>query len=451
MPRLTAEEIDARTPADRYRYADFLRVASILVVVFGHWLLLVVTVRDGKLAYDVMLDRLPWTQWLTWLLQVMPVFFMVGGYANALSLESATRKGTRGTDWVRARALRLYWPLLPLLATWLVLSVALVALGTPTDVVSLSTQVVLVPAWFLAAYLGVVSLAPVTHAWHRRWGWGALAMLVGLAVAVDVANRFFGVPFVGWTTYLFVWAAVHQVGYFWQEGRLPRGTSARLGIAVAGYAVLAALVFGAGYNLAMVGGGGTGENEGQTNTTPPSIALLALAAGQLGLLLAAEKPLAKLVHRPRVWAGVVSLGAMIMTVYLWHMTAMVAVASAAFPSGLWPNMDPASATFWLTRPVWFGALLVALGVLVAAFRRFENPPDAIPTKYAGSAGRVKATLGVLATGAGLAMLVLGGLYSEKGPLGIPIVPVVLFVAGLVALGVLRFGPWSRKAVREGRR
>lgn len=443
MPRLTPEEIDARTPPDRYRYADLLRVASILVVVFGHWLLLVVTVREGKLAYDTMLDVVPWTRWMTWVLQVMPVFFMVGGYANALSLHGAAGKGVRGTDWVRARALRLYWPLLPLIAVWLVLTVGLVALGTPTDVLSLSTQVVLVPAWFLAAYLGVVSLAPVTHAWHRAWGWGALATLVALAVVADVANRFFGVPFVGWTTYVWVWAAVHQVGYFWQEGRLPRGIPARLALAAAGYVALSGLVFVAGYDLAMVGGGGTGDNAGQTNTTPPSIVLLALAAGQLGLLLAAEGPLSRLAHKPRVWAGIVTMGTVIMTVYLWHMSAMVAVAAAAFPTGLWPAMEATSALFWLTRPLWFAALLVVLGVLVAAFRRFEHAPDPIPTAFTGRAGRLKAALGVIATCAGLALLVLGGLYSDKGPLGVPVIPVALFVAGLVALGVLRFGPWRR--------
>ena len=447
MPRLTPEEIDARTPPDRYRYADLLRVASILVVVFGHWLLLVVTVRDGEVSYETMLDHVPWTQWLTWVFQVMPIFFMVGGYANALSLESAVRKGTRGTDWVRARALRLYWPLLPVLAVWLVLAVALVALGKPTGEVSLATQVVLVPAWFLAAYLAVVSLAPVTHAWHRKWGWGALATLVGLAVVADVANRFFGVPYVGWSTYLWVWAAVHQAGYFWQEGRLPRTVPGRLALAAVGYAALAALVFGAGYGLAMVGGGGTGENAGQTNTTPPSIALLALAAGQLGLLLALEGPLSRLAHRPRVWAGIVTMGAMIMTVYLWHMSAMVAVAAAAFPTGLWPPMDPSGTAYWLTRPLWFGALLVVLGVLVVAFRRFEHAPDAVPTSLPGPAGRLKAVLGVLATCAGLAMLVLGGLYSDKGPFGLPVIPIALFVAGLAALGVIRFGGRRAEAPR----
>ncbi len=435
----TPEAIEARTPADRYRYADFLRVAAIVVVVLGHWLLLIVRVDDGRLAYDVMFDDAPATQWLTWIFQVMPIFFIVGGYANALSIRSARNKGTRGTDWLRARAMRLYWPLLPLVAVWTLLAAALFTLGTPTDVVSLTSQVVLVPAWFLAAYLGVVSLAPFTFRLHERYGAWALAVMAGAAAVADVLSRFGGLHVIGWSTYLFLWVAVHQIGYFWQEGRLPERLAGRLALGIAGYAVLAALVFGAGYDVAMVGAGGTGAaQEEHTNTTPPSIALLALGVGQLGLLLAAEKPMSRWLERPRVWYWVVMLGAVIMTVYLWHMTAMVAVAAAAFPTGIWPPTDTLDAQFWLTRPLWFATLLVALVVLVAAFRRFERSPAPTPTTLSGTGARIKAGVGVLATAAGLALMVVGGLHSERGPAGLPILPLALFVAGLFALGVLRF-------------
>lgn len=436
MARLSAEEIDARTPPERYRFADFLRVASILVVVFGHWLLLIVTVRDGELAFDHMLSAIPATRWSTWVFQVMPIFFMVGGYANAISLSGAAEKGTRATNWVRARAMRLYWPLLPLVAIWVIMAGVLVYLGTPTDVVTLMTQVVLVPAWFLAAYLGVVSLAPLTYRLHRRFGAGAIVALGATAVAVDLSSRFLHVPYVGWSTYVFVWATVHQVGYFWYDGRLPDSVWARIGIGLAGYGTLAALVFVGGYPLSMVGPNGTGAQATQTNTTPPSIALLALGIGQLGFLLAAERPLTKWLQRPVVWARVVMLGSIIMTVYLWHMSAMVAVAAAAFPTGIWPTTDAVDKIFWATRPAWFIALLIALALLVAAFRRFERSPESTPTTWEGAGGGVKAAVGVVATGAGLALLVLGGLYSENGPFGLPVVPLALLVVGLAALGVI---------------
>jgi peptidoglycan/LPS O-acetylase OafA/YrhL len=434
---LTPEEANARTPADRYRYADFLRVAAILVVVFGHWLLLIVRVDDGRLAYNAMLDEAPATKWLTWAFQVMPIFFIVGGYANALSLRSAQAKGTRGTDWLRARALRLYWPLLPVVVVWTLLGMALTVFGKTTDAVSLTTQVVLVPAWFLAAYLAIVSLAPLTYRLHERFGASALVAMIGIGAVVDLAHRVMGVPYIGWSTYLFVWVAVHQLGYFWQQGRLPSRISRRLMMGAAGYAALVILVFVVGYELAMVGTGGTGARTDATNTTPPSIALFALGIGQLGFLLAIEKPVTRWLHRPRVWFGVILIGSVIMTIYLWHMTAMVAVAAAAFGMGIWPPTDPYDATFWITRPLWFAMLLVALAMLVAAFRRFEQSPDPIPTTLAGAKGRIKAAVGVIATAAGLGLMVLGGLHSERWPLGLPLLPLVLFFIGLIALGVVR--------------
>jgi hypothetical protein len=436
MSRLSPAEIEARTPPDRYRFADFLRVAAILIVVFGHWLLLIVRVDDGRLAYDVMLDELDWAPWTTWVFQVMPVFFIVGGYANAKSLRSAREKGTRGTDWLRARAMRLYWPVLPLLVVWTGIAAALAAVGASEETISLSTQVVLVPAWFLTAYLGVVSLAPATYLLHERYGLKALAVMAGCAAVVDFANRLGGVPGIGWSTYLFVWVSVHQIGYVWEAGRLPATAKSRLLMGALGYLALTALVFGLGYDLAMVGAGGTGSFE-QTNTTPPSIALLALGIGQLGLLLAVEEPITRWLHRPAVWARVAMMGAVIMTVYLWHMTAMVAVAAAAFPTGIWPPTDGVDLEFWLTRPIWFLALLTALSLLVAAFRRFEKSPHATPTSLPGTRGRIKAALGVLSTAGGLGLLIVGGLYSERGPLGIPIVPLSLLGVGLGALGVIR--------------
>lgn len=75
--------VDA-TPASRDRVVDFLRAASICVVVLWHWSLSI-THWDGDYAL-VMPNPIGYVpgKWMaTWVLQVMPVFFFVGGYATS--------------------------------------------------------------------------------------------------------------------------------------------------------------------------------------------------------------------------------------------------------------------------------------------------------------------------------------------------------------------------------
>lgn len=59
-----------------------------------------------------------------------------------------------------------------------------------------------------------------------------------------------------------------------------------LALAAGGFALLAALVFGAGYPLSIVGVDGAEES----NNTPPSIALIVLALAEVGVATAARRP-----------------------------------------------------------------------------------------------------------------------------------------------------------------
>jgi len=58
--------------------------------------------------------------WLaTWLFQVIPVFFFVGGYANLIAFDSARRRGESVVTFVRQRVRRLLVPSLVFVALWL--------------------------------------------------------------------------------------------------------------------------------------------------------------------------------------------------------------------------------------------------------------------------------------------------------------------------------------------
>ena len=108
----------------RGTYADLLRVASIFVVVIGHWLMAVLEYEDGSFVGKNLLEIATWTHILTWIFQVMPIFFIVGGFTNAGSWRSASRRGVSYATWLRARwpvaraalVFVAFWTVLPMLA-----------------------------------------------------------------------------------------------------------------------------------------------------------------------------------------------------------------------------------------------------------------------------------------------------------------------------------------------
>ena len=69
------------------------------------------------------------------------------------------------------------------------------------------------------------------------------------------------------------------------------------------------------------------------NSYPTRETLVFLGFLQAGVVLAAEPLLARWMRRPRAWTGVVLLNTRIMTLYLWHLTAMVAVIGVSLLLG----------------------------------------------------------------------------------------------------------------------
>ena len=65
---------------------DLLRVGAMGVVVLMHWTLMRVTMPGGRLTMDIALHG-PWALAATWVLQVMPLFFVCGGFANAVTYD----------------------------------------------------------------------------------------------------------------------------------------------------------------------------------------------------------------------------------------------------------------------------------------------------------------------------------------------------------------------------
>lgn len=416
-----AGELAARTPETRDRYVDFLRAASITVVVLGHWLIAAAYLQDGQLRLDSLLALEPWTQWLTWAFQVMPVFFIVGGYANAASWEAARRAGQGYGVWTATRLRRLIGPVVPLLIVWSAIAVTAHRLGVHPEMIRVGSQAALIPTWFLAVYIMVVMAAPATHRAWRRFGMASFWGLALGAVVVDAVAFTTGFGVLRWANYAFVWLGVHQLGYAWRDGRIA-GPRQALPWAAGGLAVLIFLVAVASYPVSMI----TVPGAEVSNSRPPTLALLALGAFHAGLLLAVAAPVRRWLVRARPWTATVLVNGTIMTLFLWHVTVMVLMIGLAnLLGGVGLGLLPGSWSWWASRPIWIGTLAVVLSIFVALFGRFEQTARG---SAAASLPAWRAIAGATGVGFGLAVLALKGIGAE-GPLGIRIWTVAVALAG----------------------
>ena len=434
-------DIAATTPESRNRIIDFWRALAILFVVFGHWLAASIWLRaDGEITLMNSLEWIPYSGWITWIVQVMPIFFFVGGYANARALRQVDAGEQPRREWITIRVRRLYTPVIPLLLVWTVLIVVMRPF-VPGEVVRAGAMSATVPLWFIAVYIGLVAIAPFTYRWWQTSGWVSVITLAGAAIVVDIARFVFEVPGIGWANFLFVWAAVHQLGYWWAtrdaaDDPIPASTGWAL-FATA-LAALIALTWVGWYPVAMIGIPGAEL----TNMTPPTFAIFLLGLAQAGLILGTQGPVTRLTDRLGVWHGVVAISGVIMTIYLWHLSAMTIVAAIGLFTfgGAAFEIEPGTWAWVLTRPIWIAILLAVLGVLVAIFARFEwrisDQPAPIHRRWV--------TLGVLLTAGAAAAVSYFGLATEDAAINW-IIPAAA-IAGALMMGAMpRLGKTREKS------
>ncbi|HEY4024185.1 MAG TPA: acyltransferase [Pseudonocardiaceae bacterium] len=397
-----------RTPRrrpGRDPFIDLLRNFSMLAVVLGHWIMPLLGYAKGTITVGDSLSAPGWWT-LTWVMQVMPVFFAVGGAANFHSYSAHLAAGGDGRGWLATRLYRLTIPVLPLLAVWLVAPPLLTELGLPAQPVAFAAGIVGQLLWFLAVYLLTVALAPLMIRLRDRFGLAVPVALASGAIVIDIA-RFSGVPLIGYLNEVFIWLALQQLGIEYAAGRFSRlSTSAAALIGVAGFGVTALLVVAGPYPSSMVGLPG----QAVSNMSPATLCLFTLGVGQLGLLLACRRRIVAFGRRPRVAALQNLVGPRCMTIYLWHMSAMIVVAGVTVLG--FGYATPAAGTIaWLVvTPLWIGALALVLRGLLVAFGRFET----IRANFAHGPSAARLVVALVLLGAGLLDIAARGFVIPTG-------------------------------------
>ncbi|WP_052209389.1 acyltransferase [Kocuria sp. ZOR0020] len=339
-----AGSVDPRL-AGRDLAVDAARVAALAFVVCAH-ILLVTLVTDPATGgvSNVMVPTLyPWFWWVTCLVQIMPLFFVVGGYASAVSWNRARsthhgRDSTSPAGWVRARLLKLAQPAA---ALWVFLALAYGAarvVGAPSDYVNAALPGIGMHLWFLGAYGLCMAAVPLTTAAHRRRPYLSLGVLLAAVVMVELIRVGTGQPWWGLLGLGPVWVAIHQLGYLRADGTFGRCPPWLLVVmAAAGYLGLAVLTSMPAWSRDML-----------TNLNPPTMALFLLGLSQACLLQLLTPLLDRLMRHKPIQTVAWVIGSRPVTLYLWHLPVIVCVMAVWWlVGGPEPAVD--SAAWWLWR------------------------------------------------------------------------------------------------------
>lgn len=286
---------------------------------------------------------------MSWVLQMLGIFFLVGGYACVLSFHRRT--GSTGA-WLRGRIARLGRPVLGVTAVWALAAPVLYALGVPEATLRTGATLVIQPLWFVGVYVAVTALTPYcVRASHRLGGWAAVPLLASVAVvdALRYGPLAGSVP--GWLSLLNIvpgWLFAYQLGVDWGEGRI--GRRGAWALLVGGVALFATLLTVFHYPASMVGVPGAAR----TNSHPPSLLVPALAAAQSGAAMLVRDRLARLLSRPALWAPVVVVNLCAMTILCWHQSAMLAAAVPGSFVGELAGLTTSPTAPGGSRPGWPG-------------------------------------------------------------------------------------------------
>jgi hypothetical protein len=312
-------------------------------------------------------------------------------------------------------------------------------IGADRSFTRLVVWVASIPLWFLSAYLVVLTATPAMYWLHQRFGWWVLVVLVVLVALGDV-GRLQGQAALGMGNFVLGWVAIHQIGFAWRDGMLPFRPATGLTLLFGGLAALVGLTVVGPYPISVI------DIPGQRllNASPPSLALLATTAFQLGLVVLLRDPAERWLHRSRPWQAVIAINAVIFTLFLWHLSAVVLLVGLLSALHLLPTPEVATKAWWVWRVPWLLMLTVVLAVLVAVFGRLETRrrPAGRPPAWVRrtlSVSLVGAALTVLGYGCVVAGLLANNLAPNNGAylFGMPTLGLAAYLVGAGLLRLLR--------------
>ncbi|GAB3618720.1 hypothetical protein GCM10027416_32770 [Okibacterium endophyticum] len=402
------------TAGIRDRSIDLVRAGCLIVVVALHAMMVGVTMGDSGPVFENAIADTDWFPAASWFLQMMPLFFIAGGFSSITGWQRARATGATPASFVAGRLHRLLMPAIVVIGAVGVALLALSAAGVSAEMVAIAGFRISQPLWFLGVYVLCQALVPLLVLAHERRPVATLVVLGALAAGIDATRIATGIEAIGFVNLAFVWLFVQQLG-FWLVRIETISTSARLGLAAVAFGGLIVLTAVGPYSADMY-----------VNLNPPTLAIIGLAVGQVFLLSLAQPMLRRWAERPTIARVADAIGTRSMTIYLWHMPVLIGLAGlSVLVAPLLGLGLPAigSDGWWATRPAWLVIAFVAVGLVTLLTARFEHRA----ARHPGASGR-RVALGSITGVASVAVLFALGLSAPVAALSVLLMFVTLRIA-----------------------
>lgn len=392
-------------PRTRDGAVDLARAWCLTLVVVLHALMVGVWIgTDGPVLQNALEGWAGFAPF-TWLVQIMPLFFVLGGFSAFTQWTALRDRGTTASEYVGMRMRRLLRPAVAAIGAMVVVLAVLSILHVPADIVAVAGFRLSQPLWFLGMYALTTSLVPLMVSAHRRAPIATVCAIGLAAVGVDIARASTGVAAVGYLNLGFVWLLVQQLGFWLADGRMPRSRMRLWMLAAGAFGSLAILCSTGAYSFDLL-----------ADLNPPCGALVLLGVGQLALFDLARPTLrslhaVRIVNRVSTW-----INARAMTIYLWHMLVLVLLAGTLLLTGDGLPV-PLDAAWWTTRPIWLACVTAAVALVTRAVGRWEvKQTPALNAER--STGPLAAYMSTVLTTSGVVILLATGITVVGGVVGL---------------------------------
>lgn len=376
---------------------DAIRTACLMLVIVLHALMVGVESSSGSLVTSVAMDGEQWFAPLTWALQVMPMFFIAGGFASISQWRVMRQRGYLWTTYAITRVRRLVIPAGAMIAITAAALAMARAGGMRDQLAAEAGHRIAQPLWFLAVYVVVSALVPAMARLHERAPRRTIAALAVAIGGVDLIRVVTDQELVGYLNLVFVWLFAQQLGFFAKDWR-PAQRPATAAVWLAGtVSVMVALVATGLWSSDLI-----------ANLNPPTILMALLAVAHLFLLRLIKPTLDRVVALPAPKRLVAAASRVSMTVYLWHMPLIMVLVGIQWWAEI-PMPEPHSAAWWATRIPWLALIAAALVPVTALARHLEDIAGRIPSLTRTPSQL--AALAVIDAAAGITVALLAGVAN----------------------------------------